>query len=826
MKAIWRVWSVAITAIFLLCFEPAPGGEEAGVRAGYKAPLLTVPYAHAKPAIDGVVDDAEWQAGLSINALQTVNKTVSSRQTRWWVLWDEDNLYFAMRSPLREGERVIQALRNRERDINVVFDDSYEIWLDMNTIDPKTGLVAFFQFLSNFDATRLDVVHQPSVGNSSIAWTAGWQPKNRITPDGKAWEMEVAVPRASIYKNEPLADGLRFRCLLARNYKRPWEQNSIEGCSCFTSVEAWSRFVLSKTAPGIHLLAVADPAAQTFGVRLAAFGQQEGKILWAFAADSGAKKEGEIALQKGALAPGPSELDLEKPGEGGYRIQVLAADGKTMLLDWAAKRAFGDLKALAQKIEDKGDQVSLSLEFNPVRSYVRVTGDFINYDNRAAIDRCDIAVLDAAGKALGELALKIDANAYVKGVLKLPALAVGEYKTRLVCRAKDGKEILAREEKFAKKDEAKEFPWWKTQVGNIERVIDPWTPMTLKADEIGVWGRTLKVGAAGLPAQVISQGQPLLASPCRLELVLADGKTLAATAAGVKPQSQAEHRVVMAAAGAIGDLQVKSVVTAEFDGMYKIDLTLAPAEPIEIKALRVVVPLRNEVAEYLHAAGEGIRTGFDYAFISADKKGRLWDCRKVDSQPMLVGSFIPYLWIGCTKGGLAWFADSDEGWIPNDQEPAIEIRRDSAESTDLILNLVSAPATLDKERTIVFAFQATPVKPLAKGWRMDSWWCGDTFRDYSCSGDIIWTARPFTMDKEKCKAMVESQHKGSNDFIFGAGTGSRANAVPYFIHQSLPAHLIPEVRYFGDEWRTSISECLFYGDTLTDYMIWNLYNWA
>ena len=74
--------------------------------------------------------------------------------------------------------------------------------------------------------------------------------------------------------------------------------------------------------------------------------------------------------------------------------------------------------------------------------------------------------------------------------------------------------------------------------------------------------------------------------------------------------------------------------------------------------------------------------------------------------------------------------------------------------------------------------------------------------------------------------MVEQQHAANSDFILGAGSGAKANAVPYFIHESLPAHIIPEVKYFGDEWRTSVTKCLYYDDSLTDYMIWNLYNWA
>ena len=46
----------------------------------------------------------------------------------------------------------------------------------------------------------------------------------------------------------------------------------------------------------------------------------------------------------------------------------------------------GDVATRA--INDKGDVVGLSLDLNPVADYLKVTGDFIQYDNRAAIALC------------------------------------------------------------------------------------------------------------------------------------------------------------------------------------------------------------------------------------------------------------------------------------------------------------------------------------------------------------------------------------------------------------------------------------------------------
>ncbi len=450
-----------------------------------------------------------------------------------------------------------------------------------------------------------------------------------------------------------------------------------------------------------------------------------------------------------------------------------------------------------------------------------------NYDERATIDKVQIQVFDAKNEELGKTSLKIDDLAYVNGLLRLGNVPFGKYTTKMTCLGKDGKEILSQTSEFSKKDHAKSFTWWDTKHGNIETVISPWTPVTYKNRTFGVWGRTMAVGAGGLPTQVTARGTKLLAAPMALVAELADGKTVTMGRTKTKDSVSfdKDHRKTVTYTGKLGSLVVQSTVMVEFDGMYKVTLKLDPQQPLKVKSLKLIVPFTNETADYVHAAGEGIRTGFYYGFLPKDKQGAIWTSRTVDSQPMVIGSFIPYVWIGSPKGGLCWFADSDEGWVPSDETPALEMVRGGTASTDLVLNLISEDFTIDKPRTITFAFQASPVKPMHKKWRMDSWWCGDTFKNWAFTPSLIWAAIPFCKNIPGCKKMVENQHKAKNSFIFGFAK-YRANATPYFIHQALPSYLVPEVNYFGDQWKTSISECLFYGKTVTDYFVHNYAEWC
>jgi hypothetical protein len=814
-------FAISLAASVALLARAVDGQEpRKSVKDGYKTPTVTAPYAHRKPMLDGVIEEAEWQGAESVNALQTTGKQVSPRQTRFWMSWDEDALYMAVRSPLRPGERIVQNIRDVTHDINVVFDDSYEIWVDVGSKSPD-GQPVFFQYLANFAGARYDVMHEPAVGNSRLGWTANWNPRNRLTEKNE-WEMEVAIPRQSMHRETPFADGESMSFLVARNFKKPWEQNSFEGTSSFSVLDTHTRVVLSKSAPAIHLLRVADPQANTFGLELAAFGHRATQLAWSFESDGGMAKTGTLDVPQGKLVTAPgTALDWDKMPEkpqnpGAFRIRVTSADGKTIYLDWASTRQFGDLKSLTLGAPDRNDRIGVTLALNPVSDYVRVVADFIDYDSRGQVERCDVVVLDEAGKELARESYQIDDNAYVRGMIRLPGLPQGKYSAKLTVIGKGGAALREATSEFSKDDPAKKYRWWNTTAGSLEKVIPPWTPVKAGGREIEVWGRKMTVGTAGLPEQIVSQGRDLLAGPAVLRAELPDGTTVEARGKAPRITSAADHRAVAESRAASGDLEVSSRVTVEFDGMYKVELALSPKGKAAVQSLKMVVPFEPAVADYVYGAGEGIRYGYYMGFLDKEKLGTVWDCRKVDSQPMLLGSFIPYLWVGNPEVGLSWFADTDRGWVPSDKTPAIELVR-TANSLDMVFNLISEAFTVDAPRTILFAFQASPAKALTGAWRTNKWWCGHTFPWGGGNwvypdgkGSCIWQSRPNTTIPELCRKKADEVHKHGG------------LAVPYFEYNTMSDN--GEQHYFGEAWKAS-SGPLWYGKSLTDYIIWNMDDW-
>jgi hypothetical protein len=343
--------------------------------------------------------------------------------------------------------------------------------------------------------------------------------------------------------------------------------------------------------------------------------------------------------------------------------------------------------------------------------------------------------------------------------------------------------------------------------------------VTLKQRTVGVWGREMEIGAAGLPTRVSTQGHEILAAPGKLVATLADGREMEAQGVKTKTRFDQKHRKIVEVASQLGDIAVSSEVRAEFDGMYKVTMTLTPKRPVEVKELKIVLPYAEAMGEYIHAVTAEIRSAYWYGF-TPQGEGRVWASTDLGDKTMRIGSFIPYVWLGSTKGGLCWFADSDEGWIPNDEVPAIEIQRNKTGQVDLVFNLVSAEATLDAPRTITFALQASPVKALPPRWREENWWCGDTFRQYAHDQNLIFASTPFVVPAyaEKAKQIVAAQHKAGRP------------AVPYFIHSVLPGYLVPELGVLAEEWQTPYgsygSKALCYRGSFVDYMIHNWSQWA
>ena len=154
----------------------------------------------------------------------------------------------------------------------------------------------------------------------------------------------------------------------------------------------------------------------------------------------------------------------------------------------------------------------------------------------------------------------------------------------------------------------------------------------------------------------------------------------------------------------------------EFDGLIMMKLKYGPeaSQSPLLDSLQLDIPIRQENARLYIAhpdAVYGMKCGE-----FPQKKGIIFNSKDDLRNQRMLGTFTPYLWVGDMDRGFCWAAESDQGWITDDQKACLDVER---RDRDIVLrfHFVGKPSRIDRTRTIVFGLQASPVKPVANKWR-------------------------------------------------------------------------------------------------------------
>ncbi|MDD5708463.1 MAG: DUF6067 family protein, partial [Kiritimatiellae bacterium] len=391
------------------------------------------------------------------------------------------------------------------------------------------------------------------------------------------------------------------------------------------------------------------------------------------------------------------------------------------------------LERLAPVKERNPNEFDFSVKSNPLRGLVHLHADTYYLPDPLAAKSLRYSVIRKNdGKTIAEGEITRLAEWYFDEVLTLKDLPSGNYEVTGEIVLKDGKTFGPRKGSFEKKDEAKAFPeWWNNQVGEPERVVSPFTAIRSQKSEIrnqkskgasfSCWGREYVLNALGLPDSVTSQNGAVLAAPARMVVTVNGKEKVVALGAPVIADAK-DWRVRFSGKAEGGGLAFEAEGWMEQDGMVSVDLTYQPKNggKVRIDALRIEYPLTDDTAECLVSVGPGANFAAKSTMVlPAEKQGRLWSTLDIGRKGsgMKVGSFYPCVWVGGDRRGLLWWADSDQGWFPDDDVPAHEVIRADGAVT-LRNNIIGKPFDLDGARQISFTWMASPFKPLPKGWRM------------------------------------------------------------------------------------------------------------
>ncbi len=731
---------LAVLSAAVFCAGPShAAGEIPGLdwREAPPVPSICVAPCAKAPDIEGPFKPEEWQDACAVNGLAVWSGgSILCVPTVVYFTYDNGNAYIAYRCT--KSKAGWWRAPNRFRDSEVYLANDY-IEFFFSPDDPDRALVAY-QFCVNAYGAIYDCRNIPAFGLKEN----GYNNRMDVKVEETATEIQFKI-RVSAKELDKL--GFQPGQKWLANFCRSWPQCGWSNrTGSFIDRPAMGLLSLDQEAPALQWLEVNDVLDGKLNVRAAIKNTDKEKRSFALAASV----TGENADDR--LADASQTVSLN-PGE---RKELQLLSDKV----FAGKR--GHLELLCSGVEDKKVYYRQYVRFDnkqaggaakvaealkadaPIPKEVAVAA---RYGQMAqAVEVCaDIWYL----RRLGQVPAKVAASVYPKNEpervvarrelkhfqkdyamcrLDLPPDApFGTYVAKVEAVGADGSVSSSAQAEFNRldlKDPSVNRPYihrpgrildWMDASDPHPMVMPPWTNITIdqKRPAIGVSGRIIELEQSGLPSQISAGETKMLAAPARLAAI-SEGRelTLKTTPADPKAKPLAvTPNIYYSEAAWDGSLAcdqftVKVHGRIEFDGFIQYKLELACGKPVQFDSLVLDIPIAEELAWRLLLP--------DGPMPLPKQDGLLWESKSsVDND--LVGTLVPYLWIGNRNCGLTWGADHTRGWYEKPHESLITLSREPG-MLHLKVEFVNGPAKVEST-TFEFALMPTPAKPKPEGWR-------------------------------------------------------------------------------------------------------------
>jgi hypothetical protein len=201
---------ISVAIVFMLF--PAVFGQNSDKKR-YEAQKITT-----VPVINGILDEQVWQEGKwedDFTQYEPYNGQEPSQRTEFKILFDEDNLYVAIKAHDTRPDSIVNRLTRRDQadgDLAGIIVDSYH--------DLRTG----FLFGVSSSGVTYDYIITNDGQNEDSSWDPNWWVKTSINSEGWVAEMKIPFSQVRFEKNSGDVWGLEIaRVLYRKNETSFWQ---------------------------------------------------------------------------------------------------------------------------------------------------------------------------------------------------------------------------------------------------------------------------------------------------------------------------------------------------------------------------------------------------------------------------------------------------------------------------------------------------------------------------------------------------------------------------------------------------------------------------
>jgi hypothetical protein len=210
MKPLMKKIFLLILFVLLIC--PFAVGQTIEKKQ-YKATKIST-----SPLINGILDEEIWQTGEWVDDFtqnEPYNGRAATQRTEFKILFDEDNIYVAIKALDTSPDSIVNRLTRRDQadgDMVAIILDSYH--------DLRTA----FTFGVSSAGVKYDFMFTNDGQNEDETWDPNWWVKTSINKEGWIAEMKIPLSQVRFDKNSGDVWGLEVaRILYRKNETAFWQ---------------------------------------------------------------------------------------------------------------------------------------------------------------------------------------------------------------------------------------------------------------------------------------------------------------------------------------------------------------------------------------------------------------------------------------------------------------------------------------------------------------------------------------------------------------------------------------------------------------------------